>query len=176
MKVFAPLLDRWPLAAAGLSALMLAIAHSFERFGGLLPCHLCYLQRHVYWIALAAGLAGAVLLRLWRDARARPLVCVVLAAVFLYGAGLAAYHAGAEWKWWPGPSTCTAGGSMALTPEAMSDLLAGRPIEAPACDEAQWIWLGLSMAGWNALVSLALSLVSVWAALRGRVARSAAHD
>ena len=56
-----PFLARWPLVAALVSAAMLAIAHAFERFGGLAPCTLCLRQREVYWVALAVGLVGFAL-------------------------------------------------------------------------------------------------------------------
>ena len=84
--------------------------------------------------------------------------------VFAYGAYLAAYHAGAEWKWWPGPTTCSGGGSSALTASSMSDLLNGAKVKPPQCDKAAWVWLGLSMAGWNFLISLGLIAYSAAAA------------
>jgi len=161
------ILDRWPLAAAAASAGMLAAAHAFETFGGLAPCTLCLKQREVYWVAMAIGIAGVVLSRLVRPRRVRSIVCALLALVFFYGAGLAAYHAGVEWKWWPGPDACS-GSSAAASADAMADLLKGGPIQAPRCDEAAWVFAGLSMAGWNALVSLALAAASAVAALRGR--------
>src|SRR3954470_16206515 len=95
-------LKLWPLFAACASAAMLAVAHAFETFGGLPPCHLCLYQRDVYWIAMALGVAGFVLAygpAPWT----RPAANLLLALLFLAGAGIAAYHAGVEWKWWPGP-------------------------------------------------------------------------
>jgi disulfide bond formation protein DsbB len=166
MTAGASVLRRWPLIAALASAAMLATAHAFERFGGYAPCTLCYRQREVYWVALAAALVGAMVVRFWRPSLARG-VCALLALIFLYGAGLAAYHAGVEWKWWPGPTTCTGGG--AVSAADMADLLAGHRIRGPSCDKAAWVFLGLSMAGWNALVSLGLSLVSLAAAFRKRI-------
>lgn len=160
-----PVLRRWPIAAALASAAMLATAHAFERIGGFAPCTLCYRQREVYWAALALAVVGAAAVRFWRPGLSR-WVCALLAVVFLYGAGLAAYHAGVEWKWWPGPTTCTGGGG--VTAADMADLLAGKRIRGPSCDQAAWVFLGLSMAGWNALASLGLSVASLAAALRSR--------
>ncbi len=162
---FSLVLDRWPLAAALASAAMLAVAHAFQTFGGLAPCALCYRQREVYWVALAVGLAGVVGARLGRRAAVRRLACALLALIFLFGAGLAAYHAGVEWKWWPGPTTCT-GGAGGVDAGAMADLLAGKSIRPPSCDQAAWVWLGLSMAGWNSLASLGLSALSLAALAR----------
>ena len=158
------LADWQALLAALASGLMLAIAHAFETFGGLAPCTLCLKQREAYWAALAVGLAGATVYWLTKSDRARRGAAALLTVVFLYGAYLAAYHAGAEWKWWPGPTTCTgAGGTVSL--QSMTDLLNGAKVTPPRCDEAAWVWLGLSMAGWNGLLSLALAGLSAASAL-----------
>jgi disulfide bond formation protein DsbB len=165
---FRALLDNWTLTAACAAAAMLAIAHAFETFGGLLPCHLCYYERDVYWTAICVAVAGFALgyMRLrWAGRVANGL----LALIFLGGAGLAAFHAGVEWKWWPGPSSCTGGG--AINAADLSSFLAGAKVRPPQCDVAAWIFLGLSMAGWNALISLGLAAISALA-----VRREAAHD
>jgi len=162
------LLKRWPLAALVVSALMLAVAHAFETFGGLRPCHMCLEQREVYWAALGlsavAVLAGATRL----GPRTPRIASLLLAGTFAYGAWLAGYQAGAEWKWWPEPSTCAAVGTVTL--QQLQALVAGAPGSAPACDKAAWVFLGLSMAGWNCLISVALTLASLAAALRRRPA------
>lgn len=164
-RLLRPVLDRWPVWAGVASVAMLAAAHAFQSFGGYAPCTLCLKQREVYWAALGVASAGLLAARLWRPALVRWL-CLLLAAIFLYGAGLAAYHAGVEWKWWPGPTTCTGSGS--VTAADMADLLAGARIRGPSCDKAVWVFLGLSMAGWNALISLGLSASSLFAFLRRR--------
>jgi disulfide bond formation protein DsbB len=159
--------DRWRLCALLISAFMLATAHAFETFGGLAPCHLCLLQREVYWAIMAMSAVFMVAVRLPGGPRFRAATCLVLALAFLFGAGLAAYHAGAEWKWWPGPESCS-GASTAVSADALKNLLAGGSVKAPACDKAAWVFLGLSMAGWNALASVGFALLSVAAALRER--------
>jgi disulfide bond formation protein DsbB len=162
-SVVRPVFRLWPLAAACASAAMLASAHAFERFGGLAPCTLCYYQRDVYWAALTAGMIGFALIYLrqpWLDRAAD----VILALVFLTGAGIAAYHAGAEWKWWPGPTTCGGGGTVDAA--GLNALLNGAKFSPPSCEEAAWRMFGLSMAGWNVLVSLGLACLSLAAALR----------
>jgi disulfide bond formation protein DsbB len=156
---------RWPLLAAIVSAAMLATAHAFETFGHLAPCELCLKQREVYWVALAVGLVGFAAGRRLKTPLSISLPNLVLALVFLFGAGLAAYHAGVEWKWWPGPTSCT--GSAAVSADAMAGLLSGAKVPLPACDQAAWRLLGVSMAGWNALVSLGLAAIS-FRALTGR--------
>ena len=92
---------------------------------------------------------------------------IILSLIFLYGAGLATYHAGAEWKWWPGPTTC-AGGGGSVTAASLFALLNGARVQPPRCDEAAWVWLGLSMAGWNVLASLGLAGLSAYAAVRSK--------
>jgi disulfide bond formation protein DsbB len=163
-----PFLDRWRLCAVLASAAMLAIAHAFETFGKLAPCTLCLRQREVYWWAGGLALAFMILVRLPGGPRFRQATCWILGLVFLVGAGVAVYHAGAEWKFWPGPTTCAGAGASRVSADAMSALLTGAKIHGPACDKAAWVFLGLSMAGWNALVSLALAALSAAAALRER--------
>ena len=160
-------LRRWRLTALASSALMLAIAHAFETFGGLAPCTLCLRQREVYWAAAGVALVGMVVTRLPRGERWRAVFDVALGLIFLAGMGTAIYHAGAEWKVWPGPTTC-AGGGAAADAKALANLLQGAKVRPPACDEAAWVFLGLSMAGWNALISLKLAVLSFVAAARER--------
>lgn len=162
-----PLLRLWPFAALIASAAMLGIAHAFETFGHLDPCTLCLRQREVYWVALSVAAAASILSLTPLRGRLFSVLCVILGVIFLYGAGLAVYHAGAEWKFWPGPTTCAVGGALNVSVEDMTRLMKAGRLEAPHCDEAAWIFLGLSMAGWNALISLGLAVFSGWAARRG---------
>ncbi|WP_374470321.1 disulfide bond formation protein B [Phenylobacterium sp.] len=165
-----PFLDRWRLVALLASAGMLATAHAFQTFGGYAPCTLCLRQREVYWTALGLGAAFMILVRLPGGPKWREATCWVLGLVFLVGAGLAAYHAGAEWKFWPGPTTCASTGS-GISVGDMEAFLKGAEVKPPACDEAVWVFAGLSMAGWNAVISLVLVALSVMAALRERAKR-----
>jgi disulfide bond formation protein DsbB len=151
----------WPLAALLASAAMLAIAHGFETFSHLAPCTLCLRQREVYWAAIGVAAAGVALS--FTPFKARQMICLALTIVFLYGAGVAAYHAGAEWKFWPGPKSCS-GGATSISTADISALLKGAGRAPPVCDKPAWVFLGLSMAGWNALVSLGLAILSARAA------------
>lgn len=168
MIALIPLLRRhWLIAALLVSAAMLAIAHAFQTFGGLQPCTLCLRQREVYWTAAAVAAIGAALNLTGSGKRVRPVFCAALALIFFAGAAVAAYHAGAEWKWWPGPTTCSAAGG-GVSAASLANLMHGAKIAAPRCDEAPWHLLGLSMAGWNALASLIFAGLSLWAALEER--------
>ncbi len=148
----------WLIFAAVASALLLAVAHGFETFGRLPPCELCLHQREGYWIALAVALVGVAASRVWRSAPRA--FALLLGLIFLGEAALAAYHAGVEWRWWPGPASCT-GGHGVVKPSDMLALLKGVRIAVVQCDQAAWRFLGLSMAGWNAVVALALALASL---------------
>jgi disulfide bond formation protein DsbB len=158
---------QWPVLALVACAFMLGAAHAFESFGKLAPCLLCLKQREVYWVTGTVALITVVLTRTaWADRVRKPLI-LLIGLGFLYGAGLATYHAGAEWKWWPGPAACAAGG--AASADDLVAMLKGAKIAAPSCEKAVWIFLGLSMAGWNALISLGLAATSFFAALRKAV-------
>jgi disulfide bond formation protein DsbB len=161
-----PVLDRWRFFALLASAAMLAAAHAFETFGHLPPCELCLKQRSVYWIAIGVAAVAMVVVRLPGGPRWRELSCWLLAMVFLASVGAAGYHAGVEWKFWPGPQACS--GSSRVTLESLQALLNAKTTHVVRCDEPAWIFLGLSMAGWNTLVSLGLTGASVLAARRER--------
>jgi len=164
MTAFDQVLKRWPIFALAISATMLAIAHGFQTFGHLAPCHLCLKQREVYWVAMAVSAAAIVAGLTPMRAAGTRIGCAVLVLVFGYGVYLAGFHAGAEWRWWKAPVTCASSGPVSIA--ALKALLAGGGAHQPACDQAPWVFLGLSMAGWNCLISVGLAIVSALAALR----------
>lgn len=150
----------WPLVAALCALALLGVAHGFQSFGGLAPCHLCLLQRDVYWVAVAVGLVGWGIGRFVKGKHVVAIFSAILGLIFLYEAGLAAYHAGVEWKFWPGPQGCTGASSAQANLAAIQGLLGGAQINSPRCDVAAWSFLGLSMAGWNVLAALVLAVLS----------------
>src|SRR6185503_1789277 len=150
----------WPLVAAACALAILGVAHGFETFGGLAPCHLCLQQREVYWAAVAVGLIGWGAGRFVSGKHVVAIASALLCLVFLFEAGLAAYHAGVEWKFWPGPQTCTGAATGRANLAAINGLLGGASINSPQCDVAAWRLAGLSMAGWNVLVALVLAALS----------------
>jgi disulfide bond formation protein DsbB len=139
-----PLQRRTLGAMAGSAALLLA-ALGFQYLGGLAPCPLCIWQRWPHAIALALGL----LLLGWP----RRGLAVLAALVVLAGAGIGLYHAGIEQGWWAGPTTCTAPDPGAVAPGELLDRILETPVVL--CDQIAWSLLGISMAGWNAILSRA---------------------
>jgi disulfide bond formation protein DsbB len=166
-----PFLDRWRLCALVASAAMLGIAHGFETFGGLAPCLLCLKQREVYWWAGGLALGFMVLVRLPGGPRWREATCWVLGLVFLVGMGIAIYHAGAEWKFWPGPAACAGGAKSVSAADLQAFLKGTTKLKPPSCEDAAWVFAGLSMAGWNAVASLGLAVLSGLAAMSERAKR-----
>lgn len=168
------LLTRWWTAFALLASLaMLGAAHAFERFAGLAPCNLCLKQREVYWGAVAVALTATLWHLVSRGSRGTPRIAAfLLAVVFATGAITAGFHFGGEMKWWDLPATCAGGGEVDL--ESLAALtLGGSPTPRVAmCDAVTWRFLGLSMAGWNALISFALAAFSLLAAKRPKDARA----
>lgn len=147
------------LLAAGGSASLLLGALAFQHLGGLAPCKLCLWQR---WPHGAAILIGVLALALPRIA-ALPALGALAA---LTTSGIGVYHTGVERGWWEGPNTCTSGPVGGLSSSELLDRIMNAPLVR--CDEVAWQMAGLSMASWNALLSLGLALIWL-AALRSRV-------
>ncbi len=155
---------RGPLWAAALSLAVLLVAHGFEHFGNLPPCNLCLRQREVYWAIISMALVGIGLWRLRPNPRFLLALNVMIGLVFVTGAVVAAFHAGVEYGWWPAPEGCSATDpASSVAKDVMKPVDIDTPTFAPACNEAPWTF-GLSMAGWNVVVSLALAGVSFRAA------------
>jgi len=142
----------------------LAAAWYFQLVVGLVPCPLCLDQRLPYYAAVPIGLLAFAAARGGRSGVARVLLGVLCLAM-VWNAGLAVYHAGIEWHFWPGPTTCT--GTPVLSDDILSSL---RTAKVPRCDEAAWRLFGISMAGWNALIAAGLAVVAFLGATTGRKA------
>jgi len=156
---------RDPLGIAKALALLipaglLAGAFGSEYWGGLHPCEMCWWQR---W-AHMAGLAFAIVALLGARMPDRGRSFVWLAALGIAASGaIGAYHAGVELKIFEGFSQCTAGGAGQSVEELLNSVMAAPLVR---CDEVQWSLLGISMAGWNAILSLAGALVILWLSLK----------
>jgi disulfide bond formation protein DsbB len=159
-----------PLAAA---AIAIAVAGAaavlgawyFQYVVGLRPCPLCYEQRYAYYFAVP--LAVLVVLGDQVGASRKVLIAalIAIAAGMAWNAWLGVYHSGIEWKWWPGPQECAvAGGAIGPAGDLAQQL---QTFNVVRCDEAAWRFLGLSLAGYNALISLMLAAVALAGAAAG---------
>lgn len=146
------------LALAVLAGAALTIAGAFAfQAAGYAPCELCLKERLPYYAAMA--LAALTLLAAWRGPRRAARAGFLLLAVVLLGsAAFGAYHAGVELGFWPGPSECT--GSVQRATSSADFLHQLQTVRVVRCDAVAIRILGLSLAGWNALISLALAGVA----------------
>ncbi|MGK9170977.1 disulfide bond formation protein B [Inquilinus limosus] len=154
----------WLTAALGIVVLGTVLASQY--LGGLQPCELCLYQRWPWGAAIVLGVLAAAI----RPARR---VLVLLAgAVILLGGLLAAYHAGVEYGWFPGFTACTSAISLGNGDvSALRDQLLNAPVVR--CDVPGFVLFGISMAGYNAILSLVAGLVLLTAAIRPGSSRSA---
>lgn len=146
------------------SGVLLAGAHMFEKFGGLAPCILCLDQREAHWTALAVAIAGLVISKVFKSKLGAAAAVGAAALVYVVSTGLAFYHTGVEYGYWPGPAICSGGGLGGLD---LNDLAASlnQRADAPSCEDVQWRFLGISMAGYNLLASAGLFAITLLAAL-----------
>ncbi|MBL0930194.1 MAG: disulfide bond formation protein B [Alphaproteobacteria bacterium] len=150
------------IAIAG--AAILGTALAFQHVGGLVPCDLCYMQRYPFWIAIPAGLAAGYA----PAGKPRAALLAIAAAALTYGAGVAAFHTGVEQGWWEGLASCSSPRGLSNSLEELRARLLAAPVVR--CDEPQWSLFGVTMAGYNFLLSGALAAfagMSAWFALRG---------
>ena len=152
------------LAITAIAAATLAGAWFFELVLDIRPCPLCLEQRYAYYLVLALGPLTAF--AAIRDSSRMVLIAglLVLAAAVLANAGLGVYHAGAEWKFWQGPTECS--GPVANLGSAGSLLQRLDAVKVIRCDEVQWRFLGLSLAGYNVLISLLMAAIAGWGVVR----------
>jgi disulfide bond formation protein DsbB len=141
-------------------AALLAGAWSFQIWGGLFPCHYCWWQRYAHLTAVALALIAFAVAR----RRGLDRAFLVLAALaILTSGGIGIYHAGVEAHIFPGETACTAHFQAASTDELMTQIMNSPVVR---CDEVQWRFLGISMAGWNATLSTGFALLILWLSLR----------
>lgn len=157
------LTERALLAAFFTSAALLAGAHLFEQVGGLLPCALCLDQREAHWAALGVAAAGLFVGVIFNSRFGAAAAVGAAALVYAVSAGLAFFHTGVEFQFWPGPASCTGGGAI-VDFENLENALNNKG-SMPGCDAVQWRLFGVSMAGYNLLVSAGLFAITMAAAI-----------
>jgi disulfide bond formation protein DsbB len=148
-----------PWIVLAVSMATLSGAYFFQYALGYAPCHLCLQERIPYIFAIGAALIAGILSR-EANLGVAPVVFIALCALaFAIGTGLSAFHTGVEYKWWPGPSSCTGGGLVSSSlNDLQTELQTG--MRVPQCDSAAWSLFGISLAGFNVLISLALFILS----------------
>jgi disulfide bond formation protein DsbB len=148
------------LAITVIAAATLAGAWFFQLVLDIRPCPLCLEQRYAYYLAIP--LAALTALAAGRNAP-RALVLgglLLLALAALGNAVLGTYHAGVEWGFWQGPTDCSGPvGNLGSAGTLLERLDTAKVIR---CDEVQWRLLGLSLAGYNVLISLLMAAIAAW--------------
>ena len=162
-----------PAAAAAIADFVLSLATLggawfFEYVLKLAPCPLCLMQRIPYHviIPLSLLLAIAALVRAPRNLLLVGFAAIAIAAACSVVLGI--YHAGVEWHWWAGPADCSGPLTDLRTGGSLLDQL--HAVHVVRCDEAAWRFLGLSLAGYNVLISLALALIAGFGLAAARLA------
>jgi disulfide bond formation protein DsbB len=141
------LLARANLLAFAVPASLMAGALGSQYFGHLYPCEMCWWQRWPHYAAiLCAGLAYFV-----RAAQLRRMIIAIAAGGVLTSGAIGVFHAGVEYHWWQGITGC----SSTMASHSLSDILSAPLIR---CDQPQWTLFGISLAGFNALISVPSAL------------------
>ena len=135
----------------------------FQHVGGYMPCALCLEQRTPHYIGIPLAILAFAAARLRAPAILTRGLLLVVGGLMLWSLALGVYHAGVEWSFWPGPTDCAAAGSMNLSGDLLQSLDTVHP---PSCSEAALRIFGVSLAGWNAILSAILAAI----ALRGAFA------
>jgi disulfide bond formation protein DsbB len=150
-------------AAVAVAGAVTILGAWFFQYGlGLKPCPLCLEQRYPYYFAIPLAVLAILGDHFGASRKVLTAALVAIALGMLWNATLGVYHSGVEWRWWPGPQECAGAlddlGSAGGLRERLQSITVVR------CDEAAWRFLGLSLAGYNALISLALAAVAAWGA------------
>jgi disulfide bond formation protein DsbB len=152
-----------PAAAAALAVFVISLATLagawyFQLVVGLPPCPLCLEERIAYHVVIPLSLLMAIAAVVRAPAPLLMVGFIGIIIAVLCNVVLGTYHAGVEWHWWAGPADCTG---------PLTDLNAGgsllnqlQSVHVVRCDEAAWRFLGISLAGYNALISLLLAMIA----------------
>jgi disulfide bond formation protein DsbB len=154
------------LAITAIAAATLAGAWFIQLVLDIRPCPLCLEQRYAYYLVIPLG--ALIALAASRDVSRGVVLAglAVLAIATLGNAGLATYHAGVEWHLWQGPTDCT--GPIGNLGSAGNLLERLATVKVVRCDEVQWKFLGLSLAGYDVLISLLMAAIAGWGMVRSR--------
>jgi disulfide bond formation protein DsbB len=152
------------LAVTVVAAATLAGAWYFQLVLDIVPCPLCLEQRYAYYLAVPLGVLVALAAAKGAPRAVLLVGLAILALAALGNAGLGTYHAGVEWGLWQGPTECT--GPIGNLGSAADMLKRLDTVKVVRCDEVQWRFLGLSLAGYNVLISLLMAAIAAWGIVR----------
>jgi len=153
-----------PVAGAALAIAVVGIAtilgaYYFEYVLHYQPCPLCLEQRIPYYVGIPLALVVALAAKFGAPRWLLVVGFAALALAMANGAGLAAYHAGVEWHFWAGPQECSGDPNFGRSGSLLDQL---NKVIVVRCDEAPWRLLGVSLAGYNVVISAALAGVALW--------------
>ena len=148
------------LAITAIAAATLAGAWFIQLALDIRPCPLCLDQRYAYYLAIPLGALLALAAAKGAPRAVLLAGLAILAAATLGNAWLGTYHAGVEWHFWQGPTDCT--GPVGNLGSAGNLLERLDTVKVVRCDEVQWKFLGLSLAGYNVLISLSMAAIVAW--------------
>jgi disulfide bond formation protein DsbB len=148
------------LAITAIAAATLAGAWFFQLVLDIRPCPLCLEQRYAYYLALPLGALASFAAQRHAPRQLLMTAFMILMLAALANTWLGGYHAGVEWKFWPGPTDCS--GPLVDFGKAGNLLEQLDKVKVIRCDEVQWRFLGLSLAGYNVLISLAMAIIALW--------------
>src|SRR3954451_8630162 len=152
------------IAITLIAAATLAGAWFFELVLDIRPCPLCLEQRYAYYLAVALGALTAFAASRHMARQLLMAAFAILLAACLANAWIGGYHAGVEWKFWPGPTDCS--GPIVDFGKAGNLLEQLDKVKVIRCDEVQWRFLGLSLAGYNVLISLLMAAIALFGFVR----------
>ena len=155
--------QRGLVLCALVSAALFGGALLFEHVGGMAPCSLCIWQRWAHVAVIVCALGWLVISHPIGASLRAGLVVTALAG--MASVGIAGYHAGVEWQLWAGPAGCTAALSSGGSTADLVDSLLATPVIR--CDDVPWSLFGLSMAGWNMLLSVDIVALAIMSFIFG---------
>jgi len=152
------------LAITAIAAATLAGAWYFQLVLDIRPCELCLAQRYAYYLEIPLGALMVLAAAMGASRTVLLAGLAILGLAALGNAGLGFYHAGVEWKFFAGPTECT--GPIGNLGSAGNLLERLDTVKVIRCDEVQWRFLGLSLAGYNVLISLLMAAIAAWGIVR----------
>ena len=157
---------QWLVISILISGSLLLGALFFEHVMRLTPCQMCYWQRHAHKAVILTASIFLVFNHFMKTPKWDRIILFVVGIAFLVSFGMAFWHMGVEYKWWLGPKSCSASTPTQINPDAIFNALEGKD-KLPQCSDAPWDLFGISMAGYNALISGGAAIASFARALKG---------